>query len=201
MMLINRRAQRTPRTSFFHLWLPYKFEPMRHRGPRAYLPLNRYYKPIGFSPDEWVDYGDTRWRDRVVRFASDPHVFKGIWFDAQYLYLYNDNPETRRTYFARLARLGESLSPWSLRNDHEHRRSQRRGRAPDPQQPRRLDRRNRQPGGRITRPAAAGHRLELDRRRLHLGRADGRPGRDAGRLSGQLEGRKADPGELKSKPN
>lgn len=98
----------TIRNQWFRVWMPYQFIPMDVSDAKhVYLPLNRNYKPLGYGTPRqtqpWVDYKD--YLHQAVVFERDPHGFKGVWEDAEGLYLYNDNSDTQATYFARIEKL------------------------------------------------------------------------------------------------
>ena len=93
--------------NYRRLYLPYTFHPIRSEA-RIYLPLNRYYKPLGMRGD-WVDYLD--FPENLVRFTCDPHTITNVWFgclgrdNSRGLYLYYDNRNSLKDYAARYARL------------------------------------------------------------------------------------------------
>ena len=89
---------------WFRYWLPYSFvklETTNHN--HVYLPVNRNYKPLGVTSDDWVDYED--FIDQAVIFSADPHTFANVWFHRDTLHLYEDVVSSRVDYFQRLERL------------------------------------------------------------------------------------------------
>jgi hypothetical protein len=85
------------------VWLPYQFVKISANGRNGYLPVNRRYKPLGVNSGEWVNYED--YANQAVFFATDPKTFKDVWHASAELYLYSDDPDTRKDYFERLERL------------------------------------------------------------------------------------------------
>ena len=97
-------ARLTDNDQWFRYWMPYqlaKLESSRHK--HIYLPVNRNYKPLGYVGDNWVDYA--RHENSAIVFRADPHTFKDVWRNAEYLVLYDDSIDSRRDYFDRLGRL------------------------------------------------------------------------------------------------
>ena len=84
--------------------MPYCFQKLEVADrAHVYLPVNRNYKPLGVTDEEWVDY-DTYLPQAVV-FSADPRRFDGIWLDNETLHLYEDAVSSRVDYFARLEKL------------------------------------------------------------------------------------------------
>jgi hypothetical protein len=93
--------------------MPYCFIELQPNGKKkAYLPVNRNYKPLGIASKEWVDY--EKFRNQAVIFRSDPKTFRGIWNTVyagdgdghcDMLYLYEDAHTSRTDYFERLEKL------------------------------------------------------------------------------------------------
>ena len=97
-----RRLTNTPH--WFRFWLPYQFVKLElETRKHVYLPLNRNYKPLGYLGKDFLKYED--YASQAVVFGSDPSGFKGVWHDPAGLYLYDDNPRSRRDYFERLDKL------------------------------------------------------------------------------------------------
>ena len=74
--------------------------------------------PYCFEPDEDVEFlleaynrGYEKIPEARVLFEKNPARFKRVWFEddstygAPYLYMYNDNPLSRKDYWERLGRL------------------------------------------------------------------------------------------------
>ena len=95
-------ANLTKTDQWFRFWMPYTFHPLDAKK-RVYLPLNRNYKPLGYTSKVMVDYED--YRPQAVIFGADPHTVKDVWTSGQGLYLYNDGPSSRTDYFERFERL------------------------------------------------------------------------------------------------
>lgn len=106
---------------FFRVWMPYLIQRVTYEGVKhAYLPLNRDYKPLGMSRGEWVDY-DACALSHGVAFKRDPATFDGVWHRLEersdqivadgMLFLYSDNPDSRRDYFVRFERLMAKAMP------------------------------------------------------------------------------------------
>jgi hypothetical protein len=74
-----------------------------------YLPLNRNYKPLGYTASAWVEYKD--YKNQAVIFRSAPQKFKDVWHDTEGLYLYDDGLQSRESYFARLEALLDRSMP------------------------------------------------------------------------------------------
>jgi hypothetical protein len=98
------RLNAKPWLDFGRNW-PYCFRYLLRHD--AWLPLGREYQPLGEM--QWgvtvgVHYDD--FAHAAWRFVVDPHTL-GIWRKAypSTLYLYNDDPASRRDYFARVGRL------------------------------------------------------------------------------------------------
>jgi hypothetical protein len=93
--------------NYRRLYLPYTFHPIRSET-RIYLPLNRYYKPLGMH-GVWVDY--RAFPENFVRFGCDPHDITNVWWctlgrgNSRGLYLYYDNRDSLKDYGERYARL------------------------------------------------------------------------------------------------
>jgi hypothetical protein len=74
----------------------------------AWAPLGRNYKPLGEEQwpgriDDYNEFAPTAWR-----FIDDPTTFgEDVWtrVAGDRLWLYNDDPASRRDYFARVGRL------------------------------------------------------------------------------------------------
>lgn len=89
--------------SWFRYWMPYVFQKIEHpKFKHVYLPLNRNYKPIGCIDEKHVNYAD--FMHQAIKFEKDPSTFEGVWLEGG-LYLYEDNPQSLETYFARLRKL------------------------------------------------------------------------------------------------
>ena len=97
-------------TDWFFTWMPYCFQQVSV-DPRdhLYLPLNRAYNTLG-NPSR-LGTNPTRHLDRAVRFHKDPHELHDVWRAAypDSLYLYGDDPKSRRSYFERLIRVSRYL--------------------------------------------------------------------------------------------
>ena len=102
----SARTQHSSRDKYRRLYFPYCFKAIDEPA-RIYLPLNRHYKPLGLNGG-WVDYRD--FRENFIRFVRNPHEIN-VWFnsfgrgDSRGLYLYFDDPESRKDYGERYARL------------------------------------------------------------------------------------------------
>lgn len=89
---------------WFRIWMPYTFVNLEAEGvEHVYLPLNRNYKPLGMRTKDWVDHRD--YIDQAVVFPAGPHTFENVWHNLEKLRLYDDIPNSRSDYFARLDRL------------------------------------------------------------------------------------------------
>jgi len=89
---------------WFRYWLPYSFFKLETANrDHVYLPVNRNYKPLGVTSDEWVDYEN--FTKQAVVFSADPHTFENVWVDQEPLYLYGEAISSRVDYFQRLERL------------------------------------------------------------------------------------------------
>ena len=101
---------------WFRYWMPYSFfklEVADHN--HVYLPVNRNYKPLGVTSDDWVDYED--FIEQAVVFSADPHTFDEVWFHRDTLHLYEDVITSRVDYFKRLERLlGRSVKLFEQAN-------------------------------------------------------------------------------------
>jgi hypothetical protein len=122
---------RGKRAARFRTCRPYCFKLLDGGG---WLPLNRFYRPLGGLPngcfsETYADRGDmpapisSRPREGggyegyahlAVHFPIDPRTVDGVWHGRSdgTLWLYNDDPRVRRTYFKRFARLCEAMDPW-----------------------------------------------------------------------------------------
>jgi hypothetical protein len=103
----------------------------------GWLPLNRFYLPLGQVPNGGVGYetyadrgdmpapissrpgesgGYEGYAHLAVRLPVDPRTVSGVWHGRSdgTLWLYNDDPAVRRTYFKRFARLVAAMCPFSL---------------------------------------------------------------------------------------
>lgn len=90
---------------WFRLHMPYAFIQMDDKG-LIWLPVNRAYKPLGtLNQITHVKYEN--YLDRCIKFSTDPRKFKGVWDDMNEvgLYLYGDDPDSRRDYFERFEKL------------------------------------------------------------------------------------------------
>ncbi len=93
--------------TYFKLWMPYVYVRLQNaKRSNVYLPLNRNYKPLGTLNREWVDYEGFAVSHGLV-FHRAPSTFKDIWWNQRddHFWLYDDSPESRFDYFARLERL------------------------------------------------------------------------------------------------
>ena len=126
---IIRRLQK--RGARFRTNMPYCFKLLDGGG---WLPLNRFYRPLGGLPngcfsETYADRGDmpapisSRPREGggyegyahlAVHFPIDPRTVSGVWHGRSdgTLWLYNDDPAVRRTYFKRFARLVAAMDTW-----------------------------------------------------------------------------------------
>jgi hypothetical protein len=110
MLSEKARAGLTQSNHWFKFWMPYLFQALDVPGAKhVYLPLNRNYKPLGYTSREWVKYEN--YASQAVRFKRDPSSFIDVWrqpkdYDiADRLWLYNDGVESRVDYFERLEKL------------------------------------------------------------------------------------------------
>lgn len=90
-------------------WMPYQFVPLDEKG-RLFLALNRNYKPLGYTKQDWVEYND--YRHLAVKFRRNPRLLKGIWSNPERLYLYRGyirDPIEWDDYCKRLKKLGETM--------------------------------------------------------------------------------------------
>ena len=96
---------------FFKKSMPYtlhRLESPRHR--HVWLPLNRFYKPLGQPDNKFVNYAD--FAHQALVFERDPRGFKEVWvgemgWDGK-RWLYDQTVYDKggmRDYFARLERL------------------------------------------------------------------------------------------------
>ncbi|MGH6977954.1 MAG: hypothetical protein ACRED4_01455 [Brevundimonas sp.] len=104
----NRLLDLTKSDSWFRYWMPYAFVKLEHpKLKHVWLPLNRNYKPLGYTSSVWVEYDD--YIDQAISFARDPRLLKAVWSeeieatDTQ-IWLYKSTMY-REDYFARLERL------------------------------------------------------------------------------------------------
>jgi len=104
-MKLSRAAKVAMPDQWFRYWMPYHLERLEDRHRRhVYLPVNRNYKPLGITASARVDY--QTFRQHAMVFATDPAKFDDIWTRREGgLWLYNDSPDSRADYFARLERL------------------------------------------------------------------------------------------------
>lgn len=105
--LIGGWDWKTP--TFFKFYMPYLYQRVNHPDRKhAYLPLNRDYAPLGFRRGEprHLNYEELAVTHGVY-FARDPATIDGVWHNVRggSLWLYDDDPNTRRDYFERLERL------------------------------------------------------------------------------------------------
>lgn len=102
---------------WFWIHAPYAYTQLRSG---KWLAINRYYKPLGQPRSEWADY--EQFADAPEHFICHPAKFKRIWAavgaSLGMMWLYNDDPQSRRDYFSRLLKLddysvlpGEEASP------------------------------------------------------------------------------------------
>lgn len=90
---------------FVRIALPYCFVKLNAPG-HLWLPLNRDYKPLGFSRDVRVDYSE--YAKHAIRFARDPDTFTDTWVaedasgDLPKKWIHK-LPQSYEDYFARLA--------------------------------------------------------------------------------------------------
>jgi hypothetical protein len=99
-----KRAERlTADGQAFRIYMPYQYIHLAN-SPRAhtYLPINRERKPLGISGRN-VIYEEHM--SLAVVFASHPRRIKNVWYRADRLTLYSDEPASRTDYFERLGRL------------------------------------------------------------------------------------------------
>ncbi len=95
---------------FHKIWMPYVFQNIDVAGVKwAYLPLNRNYKPLGYTSSARVDYQDYA-ISHGVRFSRDPAGFSMIWVHIDddaggRLWLYTDGATSRTDYYRRFERL------------------------------------------------------------------------------------------------
>jgi hypothetical protein len=105
--LVNSKqaSDLTNMEQWFRYWMPYYFEHLKdEKRKHVYLPVNRDYKPLGIVSMKHVDYDD--FRDQAMVFSSDPTLLNDVWVPGrQPLFLYNDDPESRRDYFVRFEKL------------------------------------------------------------------------------------------------
>jgi prophage regulatory protein len=96
-----------PSVPYFRLFMPYLLKRISVAGKRhAFLPLNRDYLPIGERDENAVPYARYM-PSHGVYFARDPSKFAGIFWkiEGDHLWLYDDSPASRVTYFSRLEML------------------------------------------------------------------------------------------------
>jgi hypothetical protein len=80
-----------------------------------WLPLNRFYRPLGIGAlDCWRGY--EAYAAQAVHFPADPRTVLGVWRSQNddTLWLYNDDPAVRQTYFKRFARICAAMAPWRV---------------------------------------------------------------------------------------
>jgi hypothetical protein len=92
-------------SDWFDQWLPYCLQRLNQPG-HVYLPLNRYYKPLGGARDDFFDY--EQHAGLALTFRAAPHTIEGAgWLPPavadRRLYLHGGDPKSRRRYFERLA--------------------------------------------------------------------------------------------------
>jgi hypothetical protein len=95
-------------SAWFRHSMPYYFMPILHEDTTLHLPLNRFYKPLGFDNEKWVDYNV--YTDFALQFKCNSAYIKHVWTYGCWkrnnpLFLYNDDPDTRRGYVARLRKV------------------------------------------------------------------------------------------------
>ena len=120
---------RGKRGARFRTKMPYCFKLLDGGG---WLPLNRFYRPLGGLPngcfsETYADRGDMPapipgegggyyedYAHLAVHFPKDPRTVDGVWRSQSNgtLWLYNDDPAVRRTYFKRYARLLAAMDTW-----------------------------------------------------------------------------------------
>jgi hypothetical protein len=122
------------RAARFRTNMPYCFIQLDGGG---WLPLNRFYRPLGQVPNGGVGYegcadrgdkpapissrpgesgGYEGYAHLAVHFPTDPRTVSGVWRSQTetQLWLYNDDPAVRRTYFERFARLLAAMDTWRV---------------------------------------------------------------------------------------
>jgi hypothetical protein len=104
---LQEQSDRRIRNDWFRTWMPYCFQPMKVPGARkhVYIPLNRFYKPLGISRRAGhIVYEEHS--EHFVRFTSDPAKLRGVWNEGSNgFYLYNDKPSSTNNYGERLHEL------------------------------------------------------------------------------------------------
>jgi hypothetical protein len=104
---IPERVHWRSQDNYRRLHLPYCFTPVSSEA-HIYLPLNRFYKPLGMH-GVWVDY--RAFPEIFVRFSCNPHSITNVWWcnlgrgNSRGLYLYYDNRDSMKDYGERYARL------------------------------------------------------------------------------------------------
>lgn len=103
--LVSGYDWKTP--TFFKLFMPYCIQRVEVSGRKhAFLPLNRDYAPLGMRRGAHLDY-EKMMPTHGAYFARDPAKLADVWWNVRdgQMWLYDDSPESRVDYFARLERL------------------------------------------------------------------------------------------------
>src|SRR5215475_4077268 len=107
MALVREAGMREPGlrlNAWTRIWLPYQFMAIEVGKKKAFLPVNRDYRPLGLGGSaKLTDVAE--YMKTAVIFTGDPHKFEGVWSDPDELYLYGDDQASRADYFQRLGRL------------------------------------------------------------------------------------------------
>jgi hypothetical protein len=99
--------KRVPTSSIaFMIGFPYCFRQIKNG---SWVPLNRHYNVLGSMschPTDPEAYGGPG-----IRFKADPRELDFVWQETSHdtLWLYTDNPVSRRTYFDRLAKVTDAI--------------------------------------------------------------------------------------------
>ncbi len=105
-------------TDFFKRSAPYCFKHLilpKSAPIYAYLPLNRWYKPLGYRGDSWVDY--LSYVGQAWVFKESLSKFKDIWVNVikrnngNEFFLYDDSTESLNGYMERVAEVTDKMYP------------------------------------------------------------------------------------------
>jgi len=106
--------RRKPEGEWFGTWMPYCFKWLDRPG-HVWLPLNRRYALLGSTDTTGKTVHYDQHADLAVTFRADPRMIKGAswWRDGggNQLWLYGDDPKSRRRYFERLANVLAAAEP------------------------------------------------------------------------------------------
>ncbi|WP_315734218.1 hypothetical protein [Bradyrhizobium sp. SZCCHNR1093] len=107
------------RSTFRQTFLPYALAKL---APDEFLPLNRYYKPIGIMSDQWVEYESQPSRIRIKGLTNTRAERMGLTVrefedGSTKLYLYNDGtvPDKSPANWDRYQRILQILAAMEIK--------------------------------------------------------------------------------------